>query len=444
MALAGTAQSMTPLQQPDGSVEFIYTDVALHGQQVTLVDVKQVLRSLGVKQAEIATAVAPFNSGKTPHPSSISSYLNGNAQMPLAVQQAIESLITVSTAAAAGATSTPTSGHTPSFARTMASVPEGRVPSADDTTSSLVGPNGPPPKQGFPLDTAYQIVRMVRRANDAHELTATFSLRKALMWGRAYALLQQDGYSDADALSGAFHLAVEAKTVGEEQQFLKNAFQNVFAMESRVPAVKAKQAMKDGNRHPSAYLIEPIVQACIPLWLVGATGTGKSHETEALAARVGRTYHRIQGTGDMSVDDLLGGFSAKNGTTQFEHGPLPLAMKEGAVLNIDEITVIPSEVLFELQAVLEGKPLVIKKNRGEVVTAAPGFCVIACDNTVGLAESPEYIGTKPMNEAFRDRFLFVHFDYLPEAVEKAAIAQTLQAFAAAQGWATAAIPRLAH
>lgn len=419
------AQSMQPLTKPDGSVEFIYTDIVLHGQRVMLVDLKKQLSQLGLKQADVATAVAAHNGGRVLHQSSISGYLNGNVDMPEAVQKALESLLP--------ATGVVSGQKKPSFARTMASIPDGIGASATPAAPEV--PAGPPPKQGFPLDEAYKIVSMVRKANDGHELTATFSLRKTLMWGRAYALLQSDGYSDADALAGSFHLAVEAKTVGEEQQFLKNAFQSIFGLESMVPQIKASKSRKDGNRHPSAYLMEPIVKAAIPIWLSGATGAGKTHETEALAARVGRTYHRIQGTGDMSVDDLLGGFGAKNGTTQFEYGPLPLAMKEGAVLNIDEITVIPSEVLFELQAILEGKPLVIKKNRGEVVTAAPGFTVIACDNTVGLAESPEYIGTKPMNEAFRDRFLFVHFSYLPEEVEKAAIKQQLEAFAVAQGWA---------
>jgi cobaltochelatase CobS len=150
-----------------------------------------------------------------------------------------------------------------------------------------------------------------------------------------------------------------------------------------------------------------------------------------IAKRLNRKFYRIQGTGDMTVDDLLGGWSAKDGSTYKEMGPLPLAMGfdgEPGLLIVDEATAIPSEVLFELHAVLEGAPLVIKKFRGMTIEPKPGFGVMINDNTIGQAEANEYVGTNMMNEAFRDRFLFLDYDYMPKDRELKAVTMGIDRF----------------
>ena len=60
--------------------------------------------------------------------------------------------------------------------------------------------------------------------------------------------------------------------------------------------------------------------------------------------------------------------------------------------------------ILVLQSTLEGKGVLIKAT-GEFVKPAKGFNIFATSNTQGRgSEDGKYIGTNPLNEAFRDRF----------------------------------------
>jgi hypothetical protein len=384
------------------------------------------------------------------HQTSVSAYLTGKVPMHDAVRQALEVFVTRLEANSLGTTGTatipipilgnapvsaaPAAPKIPSFARTFASIPvDGAAEKKDGVEPVAAAPSGPQLVE-FPVDRGYQLAEMVRTSQKSGEITATFSLRKMLMWARATYLLQSAGFDYEDAIAGGFHLAAEGKSYGEERTFLRNSYQAVFNRECKLPRVKKR----GDTKHPAYHLIKVIVEQSLPLWLYGPTGSGKTHTALEVLSDIGRPGLRIQGTGDMTVDDLLGGFGAKNGSTQFEYGPLPQAMMQGAGLIIDEITACPAEVLFELQAVLEGNPLVIKKNRGEVIQPQPGFTIIACDNTIGLGEASEYVGTNVMNEAFRDRFLFAEFDYMPADLEKAAVKLQLGNFLTERKWLASA------
>jgi len=339
----------------------------------------------------------------------------------------------------------PRTAGAPAFAQTLSAVGGGAplspdatvVPQAPTTQTHTVAVKA---LQPFPMDKAHELAAGVRTAERKGDVTTTFSLRKLVAWGRAYYLLQQEGYDPKEALSGAFHLAAEGKTYGEDRTFLKNLFQAKFGFESKPPRENSRVALSEG-RHPMSYLIEPLVREGMHVWLHGPTGAGKTHSVFDIAARLNRKVVRFQGKGDATTDDFVGGFGLKseNGAsvTEFQYGPLPKAMMEGSLLNIDEITTLPAEVLFELQAVLEGKPLVLTKNRGEEILPAPGFAVVAADNTLGLGEAPAYVGTNVMNEAFRDRFFFIEYGYMPDAMEKRALKSELEAFFNPRGWAVA-------
>ncbi len=61
-------------------------------------------------------------------------------------------------------------------------------------------------------------------------------------------------------------------------------------------------------------------------------------------------------------------------------------------------------LLMELHPILERKGVLIKKT-GEYITPLPGFQVIATGNTKGHGDSSgKYVGTRPLNAAFLDRF----------------------------------------
>nr|MDK7244831.1 AAA family ATPase [Staphylococcus lugdunensis] len=89
----------------------------------------------------------------------------------------------------------------------------------------------------------------------------------------------------------------------------------------------------------------------------------------------------------------------------FIDGPVIRAMKEGHILYIDEINMAKPETLPILNGVLDYRRKLTNPFTGEVIEAAPGFNVIAAINE-------GYVGTLPMNEALKNRFVVIQVDYI--------------------------------
>jgi MoxR-like ATPase len=141
-----------------------------------------------------------------------------------------------------------------------------------------------------------------------------------------------------------------------------------------------------------------------PVFIAGLSGNGKTMMVEQACAQSQRKYVRVNITEETDEDDLIGGFRLVNGETVWCDGPIPQAMKQGAICLIDEID-RGSNKLMCLQAVLEGKPLYIKKT-GAVIQAQEGFNVIATANTKGRgSEDGRFTGARILDEAFLERFV---------------------------------------
>ncbi|WP_431958644.1 AAA family ATPase [Nocardia lijiangensis] len=125
-------------------------------------------------------------------------------------------------------------------------------------------------------------------------------------------------------------------------------------------------------------VLQTMRAAEVPVLLYGPPGTGK---TSLIEAAYGDLL-TVQGDGDTTVADLVGEYTQNpDGTFVFVHGPLVRAMREGRVLFIDDATLIPPTVLSVVYPAMDGrKEIVIKAHGGEVVTAAPGFFVVAGHN----------------------------------------------------------------
>ncbi|WP_280270472.1 AAA family ATPase [Nocardia wallacei] len=116
----------------------------------------------------------------------------------------------------------------------------------------------------------------------------------------------------------------------------------------------------------------------VPVLLYGPPGTGK---TSLIEAAYGDLF-TVQGDSDTTVGDFVGEYTqTPDGRFEFVHGPLVRAMRAGAVLFIDDATLIPPSVLAVVYPAMDGRrEVIIKANGGEVVTAAPGFFVVAGHN----------------------------------------------------------------
>jgi cobaltochelatase CobS len=158
----------------------------------------------------------------------------------------------------------------------------------------------------------------------------------------------------------------------------------------------------------------------------GPTGSGKSSVVEQFMARVNWPFYRINMDSDIGRADFIGQWVLRGEETIFQYGILPRAMREGAALLIDEWDCMNPSIGMVLQAVLEGKPLVITET-GEILKPANGFMIFATSNTLGQGDSSGlYNGTQLQNFAALDRFdACVIVDYAKKAEEKAILQKKL-------------------
>ena len=131
---------------------------------------------------------------------------------------------------------------------------------------------------------------------------------------------------------------------------------------------------------------------------------------ETLSEVVDTPMHQVNCSVDLDTESLLGFKTIKtNAEGQqeivFVDGPVIKAMKEGHILYIDEINMAKPETLPVLNGVLDYRRQIMNPYTGEVIKAVPGFNVIAAINE-------GYVGTLPMNEALKNRFVVIHVDYI--------------------------------
>lgn len=164
-----------------------------------------------------------------------------------------------------------------------------------------------------------------------------------------------------------------------------------------------------------------------PMLLWGLHGTGKTTLIENYCAGTNRPWMRVQHTISTEEAHVLGHYVVKNGATEFELGPLPIAMRDGLVYVADEYDFAMPSVTSVYQPVLEGKPLVIKEAPPHlrVIKPHPNFRFFATGNTNGAGdETGLYAGTQIMNAANYSRFgVTIEMDYMPEEQEIAVISR---------------------
>jgi MoxR-like ATPase len=162
--------------------------------------------------------------------------------------------------------------------------------------------------------------------------------------------------------------------------------------------------------HP-AILLDAIVALVLGknVLLKGPTGSGKTRFAEYLSAIFSQPMHSINCSVDLDAEALLGfkTLSRDDGGTRIEfvEGPVVKAMKQGALLYIDEINMARPETLPILNGVLDYRRRITNPFTGEVIHANDDFRVIAAINY-------GYVGTMPLNEALKNRFVVIDVPYV--------------------------------
>ncbi|RLF90044.1 MoxR family ATPase [Thermococci archaeon] len=190
----------------------------------------------------------------------------------------------------------------------------------------------------------------------------------------------------------------EQKGTGLEE--IVREIQQNFGIVGRDEEIKKAIAAKMAGKH---------------LLIEGEVGTGKTTLAVAISKYFNQPLFRIDGDERMTEAKLVGHFDppmvVRKGYTweAFVPGPLVRAMKEGGILFINELNRLPEgtqNVL--LPAMDEGKIYIPKL--GEI-NAKDGFTVIATENP------SEHVGTTPLSEAIRDRFVLISLEYQSEDEE---------------------------
>lgn len=154
----------------------------------------------------------------------------------------------------------------------------------------------------------------------------------------------------------------------------------------------------------------------LPVLLKGPTGCGKSRFVEAVAAELGRPLVTVACNDETSAADLLGRFLVRGGDTIWQDGPVTRAVREGAILYLDEIAEAREDVIVVLHPLSDHRREVHLDRRDETVRAADDFSLIVSCN-------PGYQhGLKQLKPSTRQRFVTVAFDYPSEPVEAEIVA----------------------
>jgi nitric oxide reductase NorQ protein len=113
--------------------------------------------------------------------------------------------------------------------------------------------------------------------------------------------------------------------------------------------------------------------------LYGFPGCGK---TALCEASFGAELVVCAGHSDFEVSDFVGSYVPQpDGSYRWEDGPLPVAMREGRPLLVDDATLIPPGVLARLYPAMDGRRVIqLREHEGEEVVAQDGFFVIAAHN----------------------------------------------------------------
>ncbi|KAJ2828371.1 AAA ATPase midasin, partial [Coemansia sp. 'formosensis'] len=179
--------------------------------------------------------------------------------------------------------------------------------------------------------------------------------------------------------------------------------------------------LEDPEEDDGAYVVTSSVEAKIkslaravmcgryPVLIQGPTSAGKTSMVQYLARKTGHRFVRINNHEHTDLQEYLGSYTSVDGKLVFEEGLLVKALRHGHWLVLDELNLAPSDVLEALNRLLDDNRELVIPETQEIVRPHPHFMLFATQNPAGL-----YGGRKALSRAFRNRFVELHFDDIPE------------------------------
>ena len=179
------------------------------------------------------------------------------------------------------------------------------------------------------------------------------------------------------------------------------------------------------------------------LLLEGPTGPGKTTFAMAYAAQAGLPFYAIPSSATADPSSFFGKWiPGQNGTPEWVDGPVAYIVRNGGVLLITEINMMPAPLAAALFGLLDGRrEISLLDKGGEVIKAHRPFKFNSLGTVIGqcwcgdvvtdkngdskpgpecesrwvllMADcNPGYLGTRPLNAALRNRFgMRLDWDY---------------------------------
>ncbi|QRV86470.1 AAA domain protein [Ceratobasidium sp. AG-Ba] len=265
---------------------------------------------------------------------------------------------------------------------------------------------------------------LARALTFASDLTPTLGLRRALWEGITMAFMMTLDTKSAETLRSA-----------AEKHILGNV-KNVSALFNQPVAPPEKDASKyvqvgsfwllrgpEPIQPADEYVLTPSVEAKLidlarivttrrfPVLIEGPTSSGKTSSVEYLAKQTGHRFVRINNHEHTDLQEYLGSYltDPTTGKLKFQDGILVRALRAGDWIVLDELNLAPTDVLEALNRLLDDNRELIVPETNELIRPHPNFMLFATQNPPGL-----YAGRKVLSRAFRNRFLEVHFNDVPQ------------------------------
>ncbi|XVF27001.1 hypothetical protein REPUB_Repub14bG0069100 [Reevesia pubescens] len=147
-----------------------------------------------------------------------------------------------------------------------------------------------------------------------------------------------------------------------------------------------------------------------PVLLQGPTSSGKTSLVQYLAAITGHEFVRINNHEHTDLQEYLGTYiTDAHGKLVFQEGVLVKAVRNGYWIVLDELNLAPTDVLEALNRLLDDNRELFVPELRETIRAHPDFMLFGTQNPPTV-----YGGRKMLSRAFRNRFVEIHVDEIPE------------------------------
>ncbi|CAG8447499.1 16137_t:CDS:10 [Dentiscutata erythropus] len=262
---------------------------------------------------------------------------------------------------------------------------------------------------------------LTRALSVVSQITAIYGLRRSIYEGFCMTFLTQLNKESEIIMQGLF------------EKYLLNGVNNPKALTTQIPRQPPNGDyvqfgcywLKIGHYPPkevSHYILTPsviknlnnlarvVMSSKFPVLLQGPTSAGKTSMIHYLAQRTNHRFMRINNHEHTDLQEYLGSYVTNSeGKLEYQEGALVEAVRKGYWLVLDELNLAPTDVLEALNRLLDDNRELFIPETQEMIKPHSDFMLFATQNPSGL-----YAGRKALSRAFRNRFVEIHFNDIPE------------------------------